>query len=272
MNQRAWSKHLVIVKLPGEPHTYGELETVIQVAVNRPGSDMIIDFSGIESIEQRSMLSLVVLNRILQKAKAHLGFCHIHPAIKKTLQQHGLSNVIETRPDKDIILEPLADAEQGGTLILANKGERYEKRHYQRLSLSKWLKISVQLWHIDKDAGHAGVPPSRYWEGTLADVCEGGVQVVIDVMSEPDFHKGQCVRLRFAPIAYDTPVTFDAQIREHLTTANEENICLGLQFSGLEANPEGHLKLQRLCTAGLRYFETTAQDKASSIQAEPKAP
>ena len=78
MNQRAWSKHLVIVKLPGEPRTYGELETVIQVAVNRPSSDMIIDFSGIESIDQRSMLSLVVLNRILQKSMRHLGFCHIH--------------------------------------------------------------------------------------------------------------------------------------------------------------------------------------------------
>ena len=178
--------------------------------------------------------------------------------------------MIETRSDKEIVLEPLADAEQGGTLILANKGQRCEKRQYQRLSLSKWLKISVQLWHVDRDADHTDVPPSRYWEGTLADVCEGGAQVVIDAGSEPDFQKGQRVRLRFAPIAYDTPVTFDAQVREHLTTATGENISLGLQFFGLEANPEGHLKLRRLCTAGLRYFETTAQNKASSIQAAPK--
>jgi len=271
MNQWAWSKQLVIVKLPGEPHTCGELETVIQVAVNRPGADMIIDFSGIKRIEKRSMLSLLVLNRVLQKSKAHLGFCHIHPAIRETLQQHGLATVIERRPDRDIMLEPLADVKQGGTLVLANKGERYEKRRYQRLSLSKCLKISVQLWHADQEAGHADLPPSRYWEGTLADVCEGGAQVVIDVSSEPDFHKGQCVRLRFAPIAYDTPVTFDAQVREHLPTATGENVCVGLQFSGLEAHPEAHLKLQRLCTAGLRYFETTAQDKASSVQAESKA-
>ena len=63
MNQQPWSKPLVIVGLPAEPHTYDELETVTQVAVNRPDSDIIIDFSRIEHLDRRSMLSLVVLHR-----------------------------------------------------------------------------------------------------------------------------------------------------------------------------------------------------------------
>jgi len=263
MNQQPWSKPLVIVRLPAEPHTYDELETVIQVAANRSSSDIIIDFSRIERMERRSMLSLVVLHRILEKSRRHLGFCQIPPALKATLQQHGLAKVIEKRPDKDIVLEPLADASQGGMLILANQGECYEKRHYQRLSLSKWLKISVQLWHVDEDFPDTNLPPARYWEGTLADVCEGGAQVVIDVMSEPNFEKGQSLRLRFAPISYDTPATYDAQVRELLSTADGENICMGLQFLGLESNPDGHLKLRRLCKSGLRYFETSC--KTSSI-------
>lgn len=268
MNQQPWSKPLVIVELPAEPHTYDELETVTQVAVNRPDSDIIIDFSRIENLDRRSMLSLVVLHRLLEKSMRHLGFCHIQPALKATLQQHGLAKVIEKRPDQDIVLEPWADASLGGVLILANQGECYEKRHYQRLSLSKWLKISVQLWHVDEDSPDTQLPPARYWEGTLADVGAGGAQVVIDVRAEPDFAKGESLRLRFAPISYDTPATYEAEVRELLSTADEQNICLGLQFQGLESNPDGHLKLIRLCTSGLRYFETAAQDTNASTQAE----
>jgi anti-anti-sigma regulatory factor len=270
MNQQSWSKHLVIVKLPAEPHTNAELETVIRVAVNGASADIIIDFARIETIAHRSVCNLVILNRILRKSKRHLGLCHIHPAIKETLQKHGFSSVTQKDWEKEIILEPLSDAKQGGTLMLARQGEGepYEKRQYQRLSLSKWLKINVQLWPIDGEAGHSESAPPRYWEGVLADVSEGGARVVLDLISEPSFHKGQAIRLRFAPIAYDTPATFDALVREHLTTANEENVCLGLEFAGLEANHEGHLKLQRLCKSGLRYFETTAPDTAPPIQTE----
>jgi anti-anti-sigma regulatory factor len=270
MNGQAWSKHLVIVRLPAEPYTNGELETVIQGAVNGASSDIIIDFARVETIGQRAMCSLVILNRILQKSMRHLGLCHIHPAIKETLQKHGFCSITKKDWDEEIILKPLGDAKQGGTLMLARRGEGapYEKRQYQRLSLSKWLKISMQLWPVDGDVAHSKSPPSRHWEGILADVSEGGARAVIDAMSEPTFHKGQAIRLRFAPIAYDTPVTFDALVREHLTTADEESICLGLQFTGLEANPEGHLKLQRLCKSGLMYFETAAPDTAPSIQVE----
>ena len=270
MSQQSWSKHLVIVKLPAEPHTNDELETVIQVAMNRASSDIIIDFSRMEAISLRSACNLVILNRILRKSKRHLGLCHIHPAVKKTLQTHGFCSVTGKDWDKEIILEPLADTRQGGTLMLPCQGEGgpYENRQYQRLSLSKWLKISVQLWPVDGEAGHSKLAPSRYWQGVLADVSEGGARVVVDLISEPSFHKGQAVRLRFAPIAYDTPATFDALVREHLTTANEENICLGLQFTGLEANPEGHLKLRRLCQSGLRYFESTRQKTSPAIKAQ----
>ena len=259
MKSEPWSKQLVIVKLPAEPHTYDELETVMQVAVNRTDSDIIIDLDGIEHIDQQSILSLIVLNRLLQRSQRHLGFCHIHPSMKETLQKRGFSHIEKGR-DEDIVLEPMADTDEGGTVILSQRGTHPEKRHYKRLSLSKWLKISAELWHVEEDLGHTDLPPARYWEGILADVCEGGTQVVIDRVSEPDFQKGQAVRLRFAPIAYDTPATFDGQVREQLPTASGDNICLGLQFTGLEANPDALLKLQRLCKSGLRYFETTAHD------------
>jgi len=270
MSQPPWSKHLVIVKLPAEPHTNAELETVIWVAVNRVSSDIIIDFARIEAIGQESVCNLVILNRILRKSKRHLGLCHIHPAIKETLHKHGFCSVTEKDWDKEIILEPLADARQGGTLMLARQGEGepYEKRQYQRLSLSKWLKISARLWPVDGETGHSELAPSRYWEGVLADVSEGGARVVVDLIAESSFHKGQTIRLRFAPIAYDTPATFDALVREHLTTANEENICLGLQFTGLEGNPEGRLKLRRLCQSGLRYFESIRHNTSSKTQAQ----
>ncbi len=49
-------------------------------------------------------------------------------------------------------------------------------------------------------------------------------------------------------------LAFDAQIREMLPSADGENMCIGLQFVALEANPEGRQYLQKLCNSeGILY-------------------
>ena len=174
MNQQPWSKPLVIVRLPAEPQLYDELETVTQVAVNQPGSDILIDLEGVERIDPRSMLSLIILKGLLKKSTRRLGFCHIHPAVEDSLRKRGLCHDAEEDSGQAIVLETPASTEVGGALVLSCGDAHQEKRHYRRLNLSKLLNISVELWHADKSHDPTDLPPARYWEGTLADICEGG--------------------------------------------------------------------------------------------------
>jgi hypothetical protein len=54
---------------------------------------------------------------------------------------------------------------------------------------------------------------------------------------------------------YETPLMFNAQIRNILPTADNKSICLGLQNVGLEASTEGHQVLQRLCNVVEQYYQ-----------------
>jgi hypothetical protein len=97
----------------------------------------------------------------------------------------------------------------------------------------------------------------RVWRGILVDVSEGGAQVAIDRTQKPALHGGEFICVRFAPVPCEPPIVFDAIVRDVLPTADNGQVCLGVQFAGLEANAKGRRGLQRLCSAEGRYFETT---------------
>ena len=52
---------------------------------------------------------------------------------------------------------------------------------------------------------------------------------------------------RTGPTFMERVVSFDAYIAEVLPTTDGQNIYLGVQFVGLEANPESFRGLHRLC-------------------------
>jgi hypothetical protein len=61
--------------------------------------------------------------------------------------------------------------------------------------------------------------------------------------------------MEFKPNPVEPLLVFDAQIKEIQPTADGKNICLGLQFIGLEANPEGRQALQKLYNPEGTYYE-----------------
>jgi hypothetical protein len=119
-----------------------------------------------------------------------------------------------------------------------------------------------------------------YYQGRLMDISAGGAQIVIPIavrhpvadctglgqsiarreaspsgvrhpLADPDeadfdFRKGQFIGLRFTPLPYETPLMFNAQIRNILPTADHTALCLGLQIVGLEASAEGRQTLARI--------------------------
>jgi len=165
-----------------------------------------------------------------------------------------------------VALEPSADPDAGGTIVLAapDRIGVVQRRAYFRVNVPESLKVTVVIWHR---AGGREVkePTHNYFEARLVDISAGGAQVVMPlnngrVASPPsagtiDFHKGQFVGVRLTPMPFETPLIFNAQIRNMLPTADHTALCLGLQIVGLEASDEGREVLARLAGVVERYYD-----------------
>jgi hypothetical protein len=176
----------------------------------------------------------------------------------------------------------------GGSIVLAapDKIEVVQRRSYFRVEVPQSLKVKVLLWH--RSAKHEtknqvqdrADQVHKCCQGRLLDVSAGGAQVVVpneslinyptpdatEIKSEelensnhdvgsPNFKKGQFLWVRFTPMPYERPITFSAQIRNILPTADGQGISLGLQIVGLEASPEGHQILTRLISIVGQYHQ-----------------
>ena len=162
---------------------------------------------------------------------------------------------------------------QSGTIVLAvpNRIEIVQRRSYFRVDVPKSLKVNVLLWHrglnrvpeptswnLDKRQDNSNQTSDKkqdYYKGKLVDISAGGAQIAVDTAQKPDLKKGQFIGLTFTPMPYEKPLILDAQIRNILPTADDKNICLGIQIVGLEASPEGRQILQRLCNVVEHYFQ-----------------
>ena len=156
---------------------------------------------------------------------------------------------------KVLSLEPSAAPEDGGIIVLAmpREIELVQRRSYSRVQVPRTLEVNVIVWHRHQTDGDSWKSPERYWDGRLVDISAGGVQIAFDVAQRPNFREGQSVGLRFTPMLYETPLMFNAQVRNNFTASNDNSVYIGLQMIGLEASAEGRLVLQRICNVVEQY-------------------
>jgi hypothetical protein len=159
-----------------------------------------------------------------------------------------------------VAIESSSDPENRRTisLLVPDRVEMVQRRSYFRVNVPASMKVIVMLWHRrckDEAPRSSDAAPESYWQGRLADISAGGVQLVVDKEQKPDFKKGQFMGLRFTPMPYEMPLMFNAQIRNILPTADGKSICLGLRIIGLEASTEGRQVLQRLCSVVEKYYQ-----------------
>jgi hypothetical protein len=178
-----------------------------------------------------------------------------------------------------VSLEPSGDPEAGGTIVLAEPQRVgvIQRRSYFRVNVPRSLRVNVVLWHrtgyrTQDDRTHA------YSEGTLMDISAGGAQVIVPRrdaktcvsatggeggtgVGESEFRKGQFLGVRFTPMPYETPLMFNAQVRNVLPTADHASLCLGLQIVGLEASEEGRQVLSRLANVVERYHQISQSEE-----------
>ena len=252
-----WSEDILIVKLPAEPQTSTELHAVAGVALDRPKTDMILDFGSVDNLTRQTLYELMRLRSILRKGGRRFVFYNVSPVTREAFNGYGFDKVFEIATASDVIIKPSTKQVSCGTLELRSSDNAMplQRRNYVRLHVPSPLKIDVLIWHGGRKDDYHKMLPGHYWHGRLVDISEGGAQVAIDTTERTTLGKGRLVGLEFRPEPTESLLEFDAQIRQILPTADGKNICLGLQFIGLEANPAGCQGLQRFCNCDGIYYE-----------------
>jgi PilZ domain len=245
-----WSDDILVTRLSPEPQTSDELHALTaKLAIDMPKSDLLVDLGALEEPTYQTLCRLTALSNILSERGCCCMFYNLSAATRRMFTLYGFDRIFQILDSSEIILTPSPDRVNSGILKLHSSKER---RRYSRLRVPSWSRVDVLLWHGGRKDDYHKLRPGHSWIGRLVDISEGGIQVAIDATEATTLGKGRLVGLEFRPTPAKPVLAFDAQIREILPTADGKSICLGLQFTGLEANPEGCQGLQMLCNSAER--------------------
>jgi hypothetical protein len=165
-----------------------------------------------------------------------------------------------------------ADSAYGATITLAvpEQIEQVPRHSFMRARVPEALTITVQLRHhyySDDSEKIKSFPASLDWRGRLVDISAEGLQVMVDAARQRDFKKGQSISLRLIPMPCETPLMFNAEVRNIIPKPEDGSICLGLEMVGLEASPEGRLVLSRIVGIVEQYYQMNqSQEKNQDKQ------
>jgi len=254
-----WSNDILIAKLPAEPQVSYELNAVTRLVLDKPRSDLLVDIGAVDEPTYQTLRKLTELSKLLSDRGRCCVFYNVSTATKRVFNLYGFDGIFEIADGSEVVLKPSVQQLGTGTLELrsSDNAEPFERRKYVRLHIPSRLAIHVLLWHGGRKDDYHKILPGHFWHGRLVDVSEGGAQVAIDAAEGTILGKGRLVGLEFRPKPTESLLTFDAQVREMLPTADGKNTCIGLQFVALEANPEGRYGLERLCNSDSLYYEAT---------------
>jgi len=253
-----WSGNILITKLPAEPQTGDEIDAITdKLALDNSTSDLILDLGAVDKPTYETLCRLTTLCSILSERGRCCMFYNLSAATRRIFHLYGFDRIFHTADMSEIALAQLAEQAGTGTPAICspNDPQPLERRKHFRLKIPWWLQVNVLIWHGGRDDDYHKMLPGYFWHGRIVDVSEGGIQVVTEATEETMLGKGPLMGMEFRPNPAEPLLAFDARLKEIQPTADGENICLGLQFIGLQANPEGRQALQKLYKPERTYHE-----------------
>jgi anti-anti-sigma regulatory factor len=246
------SDNIFITTLSAEPKTSEELNALAaKLALDRPKIDLIMDLGAVGEPSYQTLCKLMTLCSFLRDLGCSCIFYNLSAATKRVFHLYGFDRIFQITEVSEIVFTPSPEQLENGTLEFRglNNAKPIERRKYVRLRIPSWLQVNVLFWHGGRNDDYHKLIPGHFWHGRVVDISEGGIQVAIDAAGRTSLDKGQLIGLEFRPTPNEPLLIFDAKLREVLPTADGKNICLGLQFVNLEANPEGRQGLRKLCNS-----------------------
>jgi c-di-GMP-binding flagellar brake protein YcgR len=149
-------------------------------------------------------------------------------------------------------------------LSMPQQMELVQKQNFKRVQAPVSMDVQVALWHKNIPQGKVsdnGIQVLQGFRGKLIDISAGGLQVAVNRSQGPAFEKNQFVHLEFIPSANETPLKFNAYVRQIFPDAHQDYILLGFEMMGLEASAEGRMVLQRICSVVKEYRQINESAK-----------
>jgi hypothetical protein len=162
------------------------------------------------------------------------------------------SSIVEENQNEILVLE------------MPQQMELVQKQNFRRVQVPACMDVQVALWHKNVPQGKASdnsIQVLNGFKGKLIDISAGGLQVAVNRSQGPAFEKEQFIHLEFIPSANETPLKFNAYVRQILPDADSDCVLLGLQMVGLEASAEGRMVLQRICNVVHEYRQINESAK-----------
>jgi anti-anti-sigma regulatory factor len=248
---------VLITKLSAEPQTSDEAGALAaKLTLDRPKCDLIIDLRAVEEPSYQTLCTLVTLCSVLNDCGYCCMFYNLSAATRRVFHLYGFDKIFRIVEISGAV--PAESPEQSSGLLMegasgtleirsSNNARPVERRKYVRLRIPSSLQVDLLIWPGGRKADYHKLIPGHSWHGRLVDISQGGLQAALDAAEKTYLGKGQLVGLQFRAKPAEKLLAFDAVIKEILPAADGKNICLGLQLTGLEDNPEGLEGLRRLC-------------------------
>ncbi len=231
MGKKEAEKSSLIVKLPVEPQTVNELQTVTDIVNHRKASEVILDLSRLETVTCTTLCQLVKLKKVITDVGGRFILCKLNAMVRGIFITYGFDSIFKGIVKDIVTLEPWLDQDKGGIITFTDSGRHPQRRNYSRLNIPKKVRMDLTLTYSEYGNINREVSKdSLSQEVALVDISKDGVQIAIETEGKTNFQKGRFVQLDLAVPSIEKEAKFNAQIRNVSTTADEKNICLGAVF------------------------------------------
>ncbi len=106
------TENVVYVSLPAEPELGGELDKVSQIASEKGGCNVVVDFSEVDIITSPNLSVLLKLRKLVDSNSKRLICCGVSAMTKGIFTITGLETVFEFVDDKSAALGALETQEE----------------------------------------------------------------------------------------------------------------------------------------------------------------
>jgi len=89
------SGHILLITLPEQPNSGGELDAINKIVDEGCGRNVIIDFYQVKMLTSESICSLMTLERLLSGLGHKLILCNVSAEIKQIFTRTGLEPSFE---------------------------------------------------------------------------------------------------------------------------------------------------------------------------------
>jgi hypothetical protein len=147
--------------------------------------------------------------------------------------------------------------------------ESTDRRKHKRLSVFSFMHATATLSDSASTGQKGRGEHGQYWTGLLEDVSYDGAQIILPKGCERDLKERQNIAVRIkTTFIEDVKIDVTAQVKYIIPAKTHNGMQVGVEFTGLDENPQSQDAILRICEYGRRLKAISAQQAEQMANAE----